>query len=265
MADQPPLSPDFLNLVARQGRIPLASPGAPGYTPQQYDEALSQVVPPLMNAGMMAGTAGLGGPEAMTVKNLIQGLLAGMPAHDIPGVSMGMIPTMENLPEFGEKYATNLRNLKSGVTPYRGDIAPAALAEAYMATRYPGRYGKIPELKYGGRGLPSDVRGMYDRPGLFSTERVTLGPASLRDPRVAAGTLGHESQHVLQQARTPKMFKDYPREPILKSGQLNPAYVQHPTEVAARQAAQTAQSGFDKFLQLLGPQGLREWASTLMR
>jgi hypothetical protein len=241
-ADQlsPPLPP------TRFGELPLAGPHGPGYTQQEYDEALSQVIPPLMNAGLAMGSAAIGGPEVMTAGKLIEGLLMGMPMSQVPGMQLGMVPTLENLPEFREKFIENLANLKSG-TKLTPDKLEPAISEAYIATRYPQRYARMKEIKRGG--LPEGVSGAYDRPGLFSRERVTLSdPTSVES---GVGTLAHESQHVLQQARTPEIFGNYPRSASLPSGAVNPAYWQHPTEVGARQAAGTAQTGLNKFVSML--------------
>jgi len=202
-----------------------------------------------MQAGLSAGLAGLGGPEAMTVGRLMQGLLGGLPQEQIPGVSYGMIPTMENLPEFRANYLKNLENLRSGAK-LDPQIPSRALGEAYMATRYPQRYGAVPAVEYT-KELPPGVGGEFTPPGFWTgwKPRILM---SKDYPGYEVGTLGHESQHALQHQRTPKMFENYPKENLQASGELTPEYQVHPTEVGARKAGETAEKGYRKFLDLIG-------------
>lgn len=202
--------------------------------------------------GFLLGSPG--GPTGSLIIGLGAGAETAFPgAGNDPNLQMGMIPTSKNIKEFlgqmAGKLGSSLAESSSSNTKLsNSDIID--LAKSYIQTRYPNR-ANLAEIKPG----YSTAYGNYDP----ETKTIELNPESSFSPYLGRNieTLGHETQHAVQNARLNSVPSPtyWEQNPETLNWEVNHAkWKSDPLEIEANKAGVTARKGFYKFTKNLAEQ-----------
>lgn len=161
---------DALQALAGQNplSLPLAGPHGPGFSPDEYSDALGRLSNSLYGPAMTLGLAGIGGPMEMGARSLLPALMQLLiPNKPDPRVQQSMVLPKKGwknagqmLDTFREKLLTTLGNKP---------LTPENIAQAFAETRYPGH---LKPQEFYPKTYPQPLTVQYEDPLLSSKVSV---------------------------------------------------------------------------------------------